>query len=356
MMKIPRLLAIVLVTFCVWNLISYTNNVYSAKEQTFEGKVKKVELGEKPKMGKITIATAEGDKTFDVTKKTSVKIIDVDNKTTKADVGSILNEEKDGADKADTAEITSKDGVVAKKIVATTTRRMTLTREEVKRKTEEILQCNAETVGKAKTAVENPGTITGKVKVFSRHSGDTIIYIESIGEGNFTPVQKEHVPEAKGLVKKKSPGSPRECPIMDQLNITFTPHILPVLKGSVVDFPNSDTVRHNVFSPEPVPGTKEKINLGTYKVGTIKTVDVPGVGEMTLLCNVHSEMSGVIVSMDNPYFTITDRKGSFTIENVPPGTYTLKTWHEKFASVSKEVTVAPGKVTDVILPKMKKKR
>jgi plastocyanin len=357
MIKMPRrLLAMVLVTLCVGVLTSYLDNAYSAKAKKYEGKVKKIELGDKPKTGKITIVTEAGDKTFNVTSKTSVRIIDVDDKTTKADIGSILSEKKDGADKADTAEIESKDGTTAKKIVATTTRRMTLTREEVKRKAEEILQCNAETVGKAKAVVENPGTITGKVKVFSRHSGDTIIYVESMGNSNFTPMQKEHIADTKGLVKKKSPGSPRECPIMDQLNITFTPHVLPVLKGSVVDFPNSDTVRHNVFSPDPVPGTKEKINLGTYKVGTIKTVDVPGVGEMELLCNVHSEMSGFIVAMDNPYFTVTDRKGSFTIENVPPGTYILKTWHEMFASVSKEVTVSSGKVTDVTLPKMKKKR
>ncbi len=357
MMKIPRLLAIVLVTFCVWNLISYTNNVYSAKEQTFEGKVKKVELGEKPKTGKITITTAEGDKTFDVTKKTSVKIIDVDNKTTKADIGSLLNEEKDGADKADTAEITSKDGVVAKKIVVTTTRRMTLTREEVKKKAEDLSRDNAEAAEKAKLAVENPGTITGKVKVFSRHSGDTIIYIEKVGDNNFAPVKKEHVPEIKaGSVGTKADGSPREYPAMDQLNITFTPHVLPVLKGSIVDFPNSDTVRHNVFSPDKTPGSDVKINLGTYPTGIIKAVNVTGTGSMDLLCNVHSEMSGFIVSLDNPYFTLTDRKGSFTIGNVPPGTYTLKKWHEKFASVSQEVNVASGKVTDVTLPKMKKKK
>ena len=356
MVKVPRLLAMVLVIFCVGVLTSYVDNAYGAKEEVHKGKVKKVELGEKPKTGKITIATEAGDMTFNVTKRTSVKIIDVDSKTTKADVGSILNEEKDGADKADTAEIYTKDGVVAKKIIAITTRRMTLTREEVKKKTEEILQCNAGMVEKAKTAVENPGMIKGKVKVFSRHSGDTIIYIESIGDNNFAPVKKEHVPETEGLIKKKSPGSPIECPIMDQINILFTPHVLPVLKGSVVDFPNSDTIRHNVFSPDPIPGTSEKINLGTYKSGTTKTVEIPEVGEMALLCNVHSEMSGFIVSLNNPYFTLTDRKGDFTIENVPPGTYTLKTWHEKFASVSKEVNVASGKVTDATLPKMKKKK
>lgn len=358
MIRAPKLLTIVLVAFYVGVLVfNTTTNVYSDKEETYQGKVKKVELGEEPKTGKITIATAEGDMTFNVTDKTIVNIVDVDKASTKADVGSILSEEKDGADKADTAEIKTKDGTTAMKIVATTTRRMTFTREEVEKKAEEISQFNAEAAEKAKLAVENPGTIKGKVKVFARTSGDTIIYIEKVGDNNFAPVKKEHLPEIKaGSVGTKADGSPREYPIIDQLNIAFTPHVLPVLKGSIVDFPNSDTVRHNVFSPDKTPGSDVKINLGTYPAGTIKVVNVTGTGSMDLLCNVHSEMSGFIVSLDNPYFTLTDRKGDFTIENVPPGTYTLKTWHESFASVSQEVNVASGKVTDVTLPIMKKKK
>lgn len=189
--------------------------------------------------------------TFNVTDKTVIKIIDIDKTSTKADIGSILSEEKDGADKADTAEIKTKDGTTAKKIVATTKRRMTFTREEVKKKAEEISRNNAEAAEKAKLAVENPGTIKGKVKVFTRTSGDTIIYIVKVGDNNFTPSKKEHVPEIKaGSAGTKADGSPREYPVMDQLNILFTPHVLPILKGSTVDFPNSDTVRHNVFSPD----------------------------------------------------------------------------------------------------------
>jgi plastocyanin len=357
MIRTPKLLTIVLVAFYAGVLVFNAGNVYSAKEETHQGKVKKIELGDKLKTGKITIATEAGDMTFNVTAKTTVKIIDIDKASTKADVGSILSEEKDGADKADTAEIKTKDGTTARKIVATTTRRMTFTREEVKKKAEDISRLNAEAAEKVKLAIENPGTIKGKVKVFARTSGDTIIYIEKVGDNNFTPVKKEHVPEVKaGSVGTKAAGSPREYPAMDQLNLAFTPHVLPVLKGSIVDFPNSDTVRHNVFSPDKTPGSDVKINLGTYPTGTIKAVNVTGTGSMDLLCNVHSEMSGAIVSLDNPYFTVTDRKGDFTIGNVPPGTYTLKTWHESFASVSQEVNVASGKVTDVTLPKMKKKK
>ncbi|MFQ5965811.1 MAG: carboxypeptidase regulatory-like domain-containing protein [Candidatus Scalinduaceae bacterium] len=357
MLKVKRCWKVIMATLIVSVLSFYANDAYSAKAKKYEGKVKKIELGDKPKTGKITIATEAGDMTFDVTDKTGVKIIDIDKASTKADIGSILSEEKDGADKADTAEIKSKDGVVAKKIVATTTRRMTFTREEVKKKTEELAQANLAAAEKSKLATENPGTIKGKIKVFARTSGDTIIYIEKVGDNNFPPVKKEHTPEIKpGSVGTKAAGSPREYPVMDQLNIAFTPHVLPVLKGAVVDFPNSDTVRHNVFSPDQTPGSEVKINLGTYPTGTIKAVDIPGTGTMDLLCNVHSEMSGFIVALDNPYFTVTDRKGNFTIENVPAGTYTLKTWHERYKGVSMDVTVEAGKVAELKLPSMKKKK
>ncbi len=348
---------VILVTLFIGALSSYSQNAYSAKAAKYEGKVKKIELGDKPKTGKITIDTDVGDMTFDVTEKTKVKIIDVDEASTKADIGSILSEGKDGADKADTAVVESKDGATAKKIVATTTRRMTFTREEVKKKLEELAQANLKAADKAKLTTENPGTIKGKIKVFARTSADAIIYIETVGDNSFTPAKKEQAPEIKpGSVGTKAAGSSREYPVMDQLNIAFTPHVLPVLKGSVVDFPNSDTVRHNVFSPDNTPGSNVKINLGTYPTGTIKALDIPGTGTMDLLCNVHSEMSGFIVSLDNPYFAVTDRKGNFTIENVPAGTYTLKTWHEGYKGVSQEVTVEAGKVVEIKLPSMKKKK
>ncbi len=173
--------------------------------------------------------------------------------------------------------------------------------------------------------VENPGTITGKVKCRRvRHSGDTIVYIEEIS-GNKYPAPEEH-----GIV--------------DQMNLIFVPHVIAVQKGTTVDFPNSDLVRHNVFSP---PDCCNQFNLGTYDVGASKPVTFDKTCEVPLLCNVHAEMSGFVVVMDNPYFVVTSRDGSFTIDNVPPGTYKLKTWHEKLRSEEQEVTVEGGKTIEV---------
>jgi len=136
---------------------------------------------------------------------------------------------------------------------------------------------------------------------------------------------------------------------MDQRNLEFIPHVLPVLVGSTVQFPNNDKVDHNIFS---MSRTK-KFNLGSYKPGETKTMlfDKPGIVEIR--CDVHAEMAAYILVMKNPYFAVTDKKGNFEIpepnylkaaglENVsglPPGKYTVKTWHVKLKSQKKSVVV-----------------
>jgi len=174
------------------------------------------------------------------------------------------------------------------------------------------------------------GGIKGKVSVKGLRSPDKILVFVS----KATDVQKD-------ISKLKF--------VMDQANLAFVPHILPVLVGSTVQFPNHDKVSHNVFS---LSRTK-KFNLGSYPPGTIKTVvfDKPGIVE--LRCDVHAEMSGYIMVLKNPYWAITDNQGNFTIPDpnylerhglkgisgLPAGKYVLKTWHEKLASTKQEVEV-----------------
>lgn len=137
--------------------------------------------------------------------------------------------------------------------------------------------------------------------------------------------------------------------VMDQRNLTFIPHVLPVLVGSTVHFPNNDKVAHNVFSLSRA----KKFNLGSYKIGESKTVlfDKPGIVE--LRCDVHAEMAAYILVMKNPYWAVTDNNGHFTIpdltylerfgvrgvEGIPAGTYFVKTWHEKLKSSKKGIEV-----------------
>ena len=137
--------------------------------------------------------------------------------------------------------------------------------------------------------------------------------------------------------------------VMDQRNLEFVPHVLPVLVGSTVDFPNNDKVDHNVFS---MSRTK-KFNLGSYTAGESKSVvfDKPGIVE--LRCDVHAEMAAYILVMKNPYFAVTDKQGHFEIpdsstlkqigltgvKDLAPGKYLIKSWHEKLKTQKKAVVV-----------------
>ncbi|HHT9105844.1 MAG TPA: carboxypeptidase regulatory-like domain-containing protein [Candidatus Wujingus californicus] len=168
--------------------------------------------------------------------------------------------------------------------------------------------------------VDNAGSITGVVTCQKmRNNADAVVFIEKVGENKFDP--------------------PAEHAIVDQLNLTYVPRVLAMQKGTTIDFPNSDAVRHNVFSP---PTAAIQFNLGTYPTGVVKEVLFDIVGETPLLCNVHAEMAGYVVTFENPYFAITDKDGNYTIEGVPAGKYVVKTWHEKLKELSQEVTVEPG--------------
>ena len=168
------------------------------------------------------------------------------------------------------------------------------------------------------------GDITGKVKVRrARNSANVIVYIDQIKGKVFEP--------------------PKKHAVMDQKNLEFIPHVLPILVGTTVDFLNSDDVLHNVFSPD-YPGGK--FNLGTWAKGVVKSYTFSTPGVATILCNVHPEMEAYIVALKTPYFAKTDKKGNFTIKNVPPGEYTLKVWHEKRKAKPQTVKVpAKGTVT-----------
>lgn len=140
---------------------------------------------------------------------------------------------------------------------------------------------------------------------------------------------------------EKIPGrtfSPGSEAVMDQLNLRFVPHVLPVVVGTKVAFPNSDEVRHNVFSPSPT----KRFNLGTYPRGTTKYLvfDKPGV--VDLLCNVHAEMSAYVVVVETPYVTQVARDGTFVLKDVPAGNYAVRAWREELKEQRREVTVREG--------------
>ena len=134
--------------------------------------------------------------------------------------------------------------------------------------------------------------------------------------------------------KFKTPSDPA---VMDQKNLEFVPHILPVLVGTEVEFRNSDDVLHNIYSPDACP---EKFDLGSWARGKTKSrkFDKPGCNAV-MLCNVHPAMEAYVVVLETPYFAVTAKDGSYEIKNAPAGKHTLKVWHERLPGDSATVEV-----------------
>ncbi len=171
------------------------------------------------------------------------------------------------------------------------------------------------------------GTLSGKV---SGVSGKSVVYLDAPG---------------------KTFPAPDKKPVMDQKGLLFNPHIMVIQQGTTVEFLNSDNVQHNVFWPSIGGDKKAGHNLGTWPKGEKRPwkFDHPGVAP--LLCNVHPEMAGYIVVSPSPYFAETDDSGTYNIDNVPDGTYTVTVWHEGAKPTTKSVTVSGATKADFTVSK-----
>jgi plastocyanin len=166
------------------------------------------------------------------------------------------------------------------------------------------------------------GEIHGKVACKGlKDSADAVVYVAAISGQTF-PAPVDH---AK----------------IDQLNLVFHPHVMAVMIGTTVDFLNSDAVLHNVFSPD---ACADKFNLGTWPKGQSKSYTFKKECVASLLCKVHPEMEAFVVVVPTPYFATTKADGSYSIANVPDGSYTVKVWHPKLKGTEKAVSVAGGAV------------
>ena len=110
-----------------------------------------------------------------------------------------------------------------------------------------------------------------------------------------------------------------------QKNKRFTPHLLVVPVGSVVEFPNLDPFFHNVFSLFD----GKRFDLGLYEAGSTKAVNFNLAGISYIFCNIHPEMSAVVVVLKTPYYGVSNRGGDVSIPSVSPGRYELNVWHER---------------------------
>jgi plastocyanin len=110
-----------------------------------------------------------------------------------------------------------------------------------------------------------------------------------------------------------------------QRHKTFEPHVLVVGAGTMVRFPNKDPFFHNIFSLYD----GKRFDLGLYEAGSARSVLFDRSGVSFLFCNIHAEMSAIVVALDTPYFGLSDRAGNVLIRNVPDGRYQMSVWYER---------------------------
>lgn len=191
------------------------------------------------------------------------------------------------------------------------------------------LRCHVRSRDDAREQGSSPArlnTITGRVQVV-RPGG------ESRGYRSGVTVFLEGAPT------ESAPAPRRIQATVSQRGKRFTPSTLPVVRGQTVQFPNDDSVFHNLFS-KSAPRT---FDLGIYPQGQRRTVDFPQTGLVKVYCNIHPDMVLNVLVLGNGRFDITDEDGWFVLPNLPDGAYTLRAWDEG-GSGQQAVTVAGGVV------------
>ena len=162
--------------------------------------------------------------------------------------------------------------------------------------------------------------------------------------------RKTEAPRAENVVVWLTPmeGGPpptqalKQPPRLIQHKKSFVPHVLVVRVGSVVQFPNHDPFFHNVFSLFE----GKRFDLGLYEAGTTKNVSFDRPGISYIFCNIHAEMSAVVIALDTPYFAVSDRKGEIILPQIPVGKYIMHVWHETAPQQSLEALTRELNVTD----------
>lgn len=173
------------------------------------------------------------------------------------------------------------------------------------------------------------GTVKGSVSVVKggKAKGDNtgaIVYLE--GVPGTPPVPKDHA-------------------VIRQREKQFHPPLTVVVKGTTVDFPNEDKIFHNVFSVS----RPARFDLGLYKSGQAKSVEMKRAGTVDVYCNIHPDMVAKVKILENAYYTITGKDGAFRIDNVPAGEYPIVAWLPSGDEAKGSVKVTAGGSAEVKL-------
>ena len=180
-------------------------------------------------------------------------------------------------------------------------------------------------------------TVRGRVEVIGAEGRGKTRHVAIPG----TVVWLTPITGAGSEATAAAPANPSANPRLVQKNKSFDPHILVVPVGSMVDFPNHDPFFHNVFSLFE----GKRFDLGLYEAGTTRTVRFDRLGISYIFCNIHPEMSAVVITMATPLYAISNRDGQLSLAGVPYGRYMLHVWSEGVGPenaqpLTREITIA----------------
>lgn len=188
-------------------------------------------------------------------------------------------------------------------------------------------------------AQSTPLPVTIKVEIVNPKTGKVSVSANGETDASNAVIWLTPLDAATGSAPIAPPAHP--APQVAQTNKSFAPHVSVVQVGMQVQFPNKDPFLHNVFSLFD----GKRFDLGFYEAGSSKTVHFDKPGVSFLFCNIHPEMSAAVVTVDTPYFAISDRSGRVSLSNVPAGRYQLNVWYERslpadLKALSREVTIS----------------
>jgi plastocyanin len=186
------------------------------------------------------------------------------------------------------------------------------------------------------------GTIKGNVKAQPRPEAMEDVESGKYENRKYKFLERVNYDEMKDFVvyvdqpiSNSNQPPPKPMQVVIQKDGTFKPHVLPVMVGTTVEWPNNDDIFHNVFSMSEA----KPFDLGFYKSHEVKRVTFDKPGRVDIFCSIHTRMSCIVLVLENPFFTATDKNGNYEIQNLPAGTYHLKAWHERLPSQIIDVTV-----------------
>jgi plastocyanin len=200
------------------------------------------------------------------------------------------------------------------------------------------------------------GAVTGRVTFSGQAPAPTPISMASdprcpggataqpvlVGDGGSLQNAFVYVKDGLGNLKFPVPATPV---VLDQKGCQYTPHVFGVQVGQPVEILNSDMTLHNIHA---WPMVNQEFNVGQALQGlrethvfSTKEVMVP------FKCDVHKWMNAYVGVLDHPFYSVTGADGAFSLQGLPPGTYTIEVWHETLGTQTQSVTIAAKETKDV---------